>query len=230
MFKELEIIEGIFITENKNRFLCDVLINGRIEECYVPNSSKVEKYLNLKSKIVLLSRNAGSRGRTRYSLFAVKYYNKYILLNLNKVNDLLKYYISTTELKKNTLYTIKNEIILNGYKADLVIREPALNKEKMIEAKAIIDIRHSTYFPKVYSERAIKQLLHIKSLLIDGHKIEYYLVSLSPIVRKVSIDSSFTEYYLLFNECIENGLIVKGISVHLGRNKEVSFQRLKIEL
>ena len=38
------------------------------------------------------------------------------------------------------------------------------------------------------------------------------------------------EYYRLFNECIEEGLIVKGISVHLGRNKEVSFKRLKIEL
>jgi DNA-binding sugar fermentation-stimulating protein len=229
MFKDLEIIEGIFIKASKHRFLCNVLINGQIEECYVANSSKVEKYINLFNKPVLLSRNLGTSGRTRYSLFAVKYYGKYILLNLNKVNDLLNYYISETEMKETDLYTIRQEEVLNGYKADLVIRETTLNKEKMIEAKAIIDVRNSTHFPKTHSDRAIKQLLHIKSLLDEGHNFEYYLVSLSPIVRKVSIDSSFEEYYQLFNECIKKGLKVKGISVDFGRDKEVSFKKIGIE-
>lgn len=227
MFENIEIIEGIFIKESKNRFLCDVLINGQIEECYVANSSKVEKYINLRNKPVLLTRNEGTKGRTRFSLFAVKYYSKYIVLNLNKVNDILNQYLRETELKENE-YSISQEVSLNGYKADLVIRETAVNKEKMIEAKAIIDVRHSTQFPKTHSERAIKQLRKIRSLLDDGHNIEYYLVSLSPIVKKVSIDSSFTEYYQLFNECIQKGLNVKGITVEFGRDIDISFKKLKI--
>lgn len=229
MFENLEIIEGIFIKESKNRFLCDVLINGQVEECYVPNSSKVEKYINLRNKIVLLSKNTGLKGRTRFSLFAVKYYKKYILLNLNKVNDLLSYYFKEIDKEDSNLYTIKREGIFNGYKADLIIGETGL-KEKMIEAKAIIDIKHSTTFPKVHSERAINQLINIKTLLEDGHSIEYYLVSLSPIVRKVSIDKAFKEYYKLINECMERGLMIKGISVHLRKDNSVSFKKLNIDL
>lgn len=229
MFENLKVIEGIFIKESKNRFLCDVLINGQIEECYVANSSKVEKYINLRNKSILLRRNEGKKARTRFSLFAVKYFSKYIVLNLNKVNDFLNYYLRATELKQTEIYTISQDEILNGYKADLVIRETALSKEKMIEAKATIDVRHSTQFPKTHSERAIKQLNKIRSLLDDGHSIEYYLVSLSPIVKEIRLDSSFTEFYHLFNECIEKGLVIRGISVDFGRDKEVSFKKLQIE-
>lgn len=229
MFGDIEYSEGIFIKESKNRFLCEVLINGVAEECYVPNSYKVGKYLNVRNKTVLLTTNSGNKGRTRYSLFAVKYYGKYILLNLNKVNDLLNYYIREIEMKKSNLYTISQEEILNGYKADLVIRDTNLN-EKMIEAKAVIDIKHFTSFLKVHSERAIKQLLKIKSFLEKGHKVDYYLVSLSPIVRVVSLDNSFSEFYRLFFECLEKGLRVKGISVDFVENNEVSFKKLKIEL
>jgi sugar fermentation stimulation protein A len=152
----------------------------------------------------------------------------YIVLNLNKVNDLLNQYLRETELKE-TEYSISQEVSLNGYKADLVIKETAGSNQKMIEAKAIIDVRHSTKFPKTHSERAIKQLLKIRSLLDDGHNIEYYLVSLSPIVRKVSVDSTFEEYYQLFNECIKKGLKLKGISVDFGRDKVVSFKKVRIE-
>lgn len=229
MFGDIEFSEGIFIKESKNRFLCEVLINGVVEECYVPNSSKIGKYLNVRNKTVLLTTNTGTKGRTRYSLFAVKYYGKYILLNLNKVNDLLSYYIREIEIKKSNPYTISREEILNGYKADLVIRDTNLN-EKMIEAKAVIDTKHTTSFPKVHSDRAIKQLLKIKAFLEKGHKVEYYLVSLSPIVRVVRIDNSFSEFYKLFFECIEKGLIVKGISVDFVGNNEVSFKKLIIEL
>jgi DNA-binding sugar fermentation-stimulating protein len=31
-------LKGFSFKKSKNRFLCDVLINGQVEECYVANS------------------------------------------------------------------------------------------------------------------------------------------------------------------------------------------------
>ena len=43
-----ELIEGIFKSESKNRFLCKVLIMGNELECYLPSSSKLSPLINLK--------------------------------------------------------------------------------------------------------------------------------------------------------------------------------------
>lgn len=228
MFKEMETIEGLFIKESKNRFLCEVLIDGRVEECYVPSSSRIENYLNLTNKKVLLTMNVGKNVRTRFSLFAVVYYNKYVLLNLNKVNEILSYYIGKYEFNDCQMYTIKREEVINGYKSDLVIKESPYIEEKIIEAKGIIDIRKETHFPKVHSDRAIKQLTHINSLLESNRKVEYYFISLSPIVKKVSINDPSSEYCKLLYKCIDRGLKVKGISVTLDVEKNLIFKKIKI--
>lgn len=230
MFSDLEIIEGTFIKESKNRFLCEVLVDGMIEECYVPSSSRIENYLNLNNKKVLLSRNAGENIRTKYSLFAVYYYSKLILLNLNKVNDILIQYLLKNELDENEIFTIKKEEFINGYKSDLVIKEFNKPKEKIIEAKGIIDIRKEIHFPKVHSDRALKQLKNLKILLNNQYDVEYYFVSLSPIVKKVNITSSTPKYHNILCECLSNGLKIKGISIHIDKTMNINFEKLNINV
>ncbi|WP_214849123.1 DNA/RNA nuclease SfsA [Exiguobacterium sp. s193] len=230
MFNGTETIEGTFIKESKNRFLCEVLIDNQLVECYVPSSSRIENYLKLSNKKVLLTKNIGSKSRTKYSLFAVMYYNKYVILNLNKVNELLTYYIEQNEFVEAQIYTIEKEKTVNGYKTDLIIYEPLKSEEKIIEAKGIIGITREVLFPKVHSERALKQLEQISILLRNNYIVEYYFVSLSPIVKKVIINSSHSKYYKLLNECIENGLRLKGIGAILNKEKEVSFVKIKVEI
>lgn len=230
MFSELEIIEGTFIKESKNRFLCEVLVDGTIEECYVPSSSRIDNYLKLNKKKVLLSRNIGKNVRTKYSLFAVYYYNKFILLNLNKVNDILIQYLSETVLDEKQIYTIKKEEFINGYKSDLVIKEFNNPLGKIIEAKGIIDIRKEIHFPKVHSDRALKQLMNIKTLLKNHYDVEYYFVSLSPIVKKVNITSLTPEYFKILCECLNSGLKIKGISINIDRKMNIEFNKLNINI
>lgn len=230
MLNKIETIEGTFIRESKNRFLCEVLIDNQMVECYVPSSSKIGNYLKLENKRVLLTKNIGSQSRTKYSLFAVMYYNKYIILNLNKVNELLACYIETNELVKSQIYTIKKEKTVNGYKTDLIIYESLNSEERIIEAKGIIGITREVLFPKVHSERALKQLKQINILLKNNFTVEYYFVSLSPIVKKVVINNLYGEYHKLLNECIKNGLKLKGIGAVLNNNKEVSFFKIKVDV
>ncbi|WP_158289638.1 DNA/RNA nuclease SfsA [Paenibacillus flagellatus] len=208
-----ETIKGIFIKESKNRFLCTVLINGLVNECYVPSSSRIENYLELHNREVLLTKNQSKKKRTEYSLFAVKYYNKYILINLNMINSIVQFMIQENKLKTLSGFSIKREQLINRYKADLLLE----NEEGIrivIEVKGIISSKQEVMFPSIYSERAILQLSRIKQLLQAGEKVSYIIVSLSPTVRRIILDDTYREYYHSFKECLELGMQVQAFSVN----------------
>ena len=79
-------IEGIFIKELKNRFLCEVLIDGVSTVCYVPSSCHLGNFLDLQSKKVLLVRTQTPKSRTQYALFAIPYKRSQIILNTSMAN------------------------------------------------------------------------------------------------------------------------------------------------
>lgn len=215
-----EIIEGIFLYENKNRFLCKVLINETIEECYIPSSSRLDKYINLRNKNVLLTKNKSTGAKTQYSVFAVKYYNRYIMLNLSIVNRFLKDEIRNLykDLQFDDIYT---ERYIEDYKADIVLGG---NSNLIIEAKGLIATSKSAIFPSVYSQRSIDQLKKIKKLLCKGHIVNYYYVSLSPIVREITVNNSQKEYKELLRDCIRCGLVVKGLSL-IFKDNNINFYK-----
>jgi len=221
------IINGKFISESKNRFLCNVLINGSVEECYIPSSSRLENYLNLNNKDVILTVNKGKNTRTKYSVFAVKYYGKYIVLNLNLVNKLVEKYINRSNNYGDD-YTIFKEKKISNYKADIIID----NKKELtiVEAKGIIGIRKNVIFPSVFSERAIDQLNKVNELLENGMKVEYYFVSLSPIVDRVIINNKEPNFKSLLSECINKGMKVNGFNINYMDKKISINKRIKIEI
>ena len=88
--KELGYIDGIFIRELKNRFLCEVKIDGKVEECYVPSSCHLSNFLHLKGKRVLLVPTQGKNPRTRYALYAAPYRRNYIVLNTSLSNVVIE--------------------------------------------------------------------------------------------------------------------------------------------
>jgi DNA-binding sugar fermentation-stimulating protein len=211
---EDEIIEGVFLEEKKNRFLCNVLIGEDVQECYIPSASKLENYLKLKGKKILLKKNNNDKSRTKYSVFAVQYYGKYIILNLMYVNKILEEHI-----KLNYEYeAMSKEKYIDSYKADFLV----LNNEKtVIEAKGIIATTKTVLFPKVYSSRAIYQLEAILELLKKGWKAEYYLISLSPFVKQIKLNNNLVhlEYWRLLKECTDNGMLLKGFNVCYENNE-----------
>lgn len=213
----LTTIEGTFLEECSNRFLCKVLINNKIEECYVPSSSKLSNYIKLKNKKVLLTTNINPKARTKYSLFAVKYYNKYIMLNLNIVNKLLLNHL----INSDTL-SYKVEHRIGNYKCDIFFPD----ENHIVEAKGIICTTKSCIFPLVSSDRSISQLKEISNLLTQGYKVSYYLVSLSPIVKSINLDESH-EFTKLIKECLNLGMNLSAFKIEY-INNIFSFSALKI--
>ncbi|WP_181217589.1 DNA/RNA nuclease SfsA [Bacillus subtilis] len=223
-----ELVEAVFVKESKNRFLCEVLIDNALEECYVSSSSRLQNYIKLKNKKVWLTRNR-KKGRTKYALFAVQYYNKYILLNLNKVNDFLVEYLSLTNMQNN--FELYKEKFIDNYKADIILQDEKNSlRNIIIEAKGIIGVNNEMLFPKVHSDRAIEQLKKIKNLLIEGKNVEYFFVSLSPIVKTVTLNKGHKQYSDLFLDCVGKGLIVRGISVQLNESGKIFYNKIRIQL
>lgn len=196
---------GVFVRELKNRFLCEVKIDGKLEECYVPSSCHLSNFLQLEDKKVLLVPTQTPSSRTKYALFAVPFKKSYIVLNTSMANRTIEGGLQGRRFsylgkRKEWLKEYK----IDGYKADLYIP----STKTIIEIKSIISTKEPAIFPTVYSERTINQLKQIQQLLVNGYRVCFIIVSLHPYIKNVTIDKS-TEFYSELSKCLEGGLIVK---------------------
>ena len=204
-------VTGVFIRELKNRFLCEVKIDGKVEECYVPSSCHLSNFLHLKGKRVLLVPTQGKNPRTRYALYAAPYRRNYIVLNTSLSNVAVEKGIHNRRfsyLGKRTL--VQKEHSIEGYKADLYIPQT----KTIVEIKSVLSEKNEAVFPTVFSERTQNQLKNIQEMLDKGYNVAFIIVSLNPYVKKLTIDKS-TEFYSELTRCIENGMEIRAYTSHL---------------
>lgn len=220
---DLGFVIGVYKRELKNRFLCEVQIGNKDIVCYVPSSCHLSNFLQLEGKRVLLVPTTTSRTRTSFALFAVPYKRSYIVLNTSIANRAME---GALHGKRFSFLGKRKEVIkehtVNGYKSDLFL--PATNT--IIEIKSIISANINANFPTVYSERTINQLKAIYSLLRNGYKVCFAIVSLNPYVKSIQIDTT-TEFYSELLKCKEAGLILKAYTCRIQNdkvliNKEIS--------
>ncbi len=220
-----ELILGIFIQEKNNRFLCDVLINGVVEECYVPSSCHISHFIDLRGESVLLKHNLTKKTRTKYSLYALLKEGHEIPLELALANRVVE-----SEITRRMFCIlgdrrhIKKETFVHGYKCDLFIEDT----NTIIEVKSILSLERFALFPTIKSERSTKQLLELKELLFDGYSVFYFFVSLSPTVKRIGINSAFTEYRKAFDNCIDAGMKYDAFSVGILNSHPIITKRLPI--
>ncbi len=201
-------IKGVFCTEVKNRFLCEVDIEGVPTLCYVPSSCRMDNFFNLAGKEVLLLPTSTPSAKTAYSLFAIAYKKNYIVLNSSIANTLVEQNLSGRRfslLGKRKL--VLREHTVDGYKCDFFI----CDSETLVEVKSIITMNTTAIFPSIHSQRAIEQLQAIKMHLEQGKPACYIIVSLNPYVKEIVLDKDM-QIYSNFIECISLGMKILGIS------------------
>ena len=195
-------IPGIFLSELKNRFLCEVKIDGKVEECYVPSSCHLSNFLQLKGKRVLLVPTQGKNPRTRYALYAAPYRRNYIILNTSLSNVAIEKGINNRRfsyLGKRS--DVQKEHSVDGYKADIYIP----NTKTIVEIKSVLSNKDEAIFPTVYSERTQNQLKRIQEMLDKGYNVVFIIVSLNPYIKKITIDKS-TGFYSELMKCLGKGM------------------------
>lgn len=203
--------EGIFQRELKNRFLCEVNIDGVDTVCYVPSSCHLSNFMNLEGKRVLLLPNATKGSRTKYAVFAVPCKRSYIVLNSSLANRAVEGSIHSRRfsfLGKRQQYIKEHSI--DGYKTDFYLPDA----KTIVEVKSLITPSSSALFPTVYSERALQQLKRLKDLCANGYRVCFLIVSLNPYVKTITLDTT-TEFFALLEACTRSGMILKAFSSRL---------------
>ncbi len=217
---------GIFKRELKNRFLCEVDIDGESTVCYVPSSCHLGNFINLQDKSVILVPTQSKGTRTKYALFAVPYKKSYILLNTTMANRAVEGSIARrmfSYLGKRK--SICKEHYIEGYKSDLFIEDT----NTIIEIKSLLSINEYASFPSLYSERSLVQLEGLRDLLDMGYHVHYIIVSLNPYVKTISLNRTSHFAELLF-DCINQGLTISAYTCALKDNRIIIKSRIPIEM
>lgn len=207
----LEFIEGTFVKELKNRFLCEIEIAGENVVCYVPSSCHLSNFLKLEGKKVYLVRNMSKNTRTQYALFAVPYKRNFIVLNTSMANRAVEQGIRSRRFSYiGKRKKVLKELSIDNYKCDLYLPE----SDTVIEIKSVISTNTKAKFPTVYSERTLHQLERLNSFLEEQKKVCFMIVSLNPYVTSISLDTE-TKFYKALEKCLNNGLVLRAYAVRL---------------
>lgn len=217
-------IIGTFKKELKNRFLCEVQIDEEDVVCYVPSSCHLSNFLQLEGKKVLLVPTQTPNARTQYALFAVPYKRNYIILNTSIANKIIeksihRKYFSFLGERKNSI----KEHTIEGYKTDLFFP----STKTIVEIKSVISIADNAIFPTVYSERTLNQLNNIYKLLNSGYRVCFFIISLHPYVKSVTIDKN-SEFYKALQRCLDAGLIIKAYTSRLTNHSPAIEKEIQI--
>ena len=192
--KYKNICEGVFL-DRPNRFIANVLINGKEEKVHVKNTGRCRELLQLGAKLWLEDfSDAESTRKTKYDVIAVK---KKIdggerMINMdsqapNKVaeeallNGTLKLPGFTQELllvkREKTFGKSRFDLYVEGYDE----KDPAVIKKAFVEVKGCtLEKNGVAMFPDAPTERGVK---HIREL-VEAKKAGYEAAILIVIQMK----------------------------------------------
>lgn len=128
--------EGV-ISSRPNRFIMNVLIDGRLEKCHCPSTGRIGS-IKFEDVPCLLSRSKNPDRKTRYtveafSLDAVGNANKsWIGINQTKANEYVEFFIRSGALKKmlGDVREVKREVALGRSRIDFLV-----NRTDYLEVK-----------------------------------------------------------------------------------------------
>ena len=89
----------------------------------------------------------------------------------------------------------------------------------------MLSFEKSAVFPSVYSKRAVRQLEMISSLLEQGYKGCYVIVSLNSAVDEIRINRDERQFYASFCRCVDKGMNYRGYAVALKNNKAIVIKK-----
>lgn len=220
-------VYGVFKEEIKNRFLCIVNINGKDTICYIPSSCRLSNFIDLKNRVVILKPIKKKDARTKYSVYAVKYRNSFIILNLSEANSIIEQQINRRIFSfLGNRESVMREKTIYGYKSDLYISDT----DTIVEIKSLLTIEKKAMVPSVFSERGNRQLLDLKQLLLNRHKVCYIFVSLYSGVKAIYFNADQREYMSALNECIAYGMTLCAFSICMHDGVPVIKSTIKVNM
>lgn len=225
--KYQNIYEGVFL-DRPNRFIANVLINGKKEKVHVKNTGRCKEILVKGTKIYLEKSNNPNR-KTRYSLISAYKKNKLINIDSQVPNQVVFEAIEANEIKElKNVDILKREVTFENSRFDIYFEKN--NEKGFVEVKGVtLESNGLSLFPDAPTERGTKHIKEMIKAIEKGYKgYIFFLVQIKGIKKftpNTIMDKNFSEALIKASKKGVNILaynsIVKKDSIKIGKEVEI---------
>ena len=170
--KYKKIIEGVFISR-PNRFVANVVINGKEEVCHVKNTGRCKELLIPGARVYLEESDNPNR-KTRYDLIAV--YKGDILVNMDSQipNAAVQEWIEEGHFFADISY-VKREVTFGNSRFDLYAEYG--DRKAFIEVKGVtLEQNGIARFPDAPTQRGVKHVEELCECRARGYEADIIFV------------------------------------------------------
>lgn len=170
-----KILEGTFL-KRPNRFIAQIMINGKEETCHVKNTGRCKELLVPGAKVYVEESDNPNR-KTKYDLIAV--YKGEVLVNMDSQipNAAVQEWLAEEHLFRH-ISCLKREVTYGASRFDLYARyqdESGQEKMAFLEVKGVtLEQDGVARFPDAPTQRGIKHIEELCRCMEDGY--EAYLI------------------------------------------------------
>ena len=219
--------EGIFL-ERPNRFIANVLIDGKKEKVHVKNTGRCKEILTKGTKVYLEKSNNPNR-KTKYSLISAYKEDQLINIDSQVPNKVVFDAIKSNRIKElENIKVLKREVTFGNSRFDLYFEK---DKESgFIEVKGVtLENNGLSLFPDAPTERGTKHIKEMIKVVESGLKgYIFFLIQMENIkyfTPNTSMDEKFSNALIEANKKGVNILaynsIVKEDSIKINEKIEV---------
>lgn len=196
------LVEGI-ILRRPNRFLMEVLIQGKRELCHCPCTGRIANITFTQIPCLVSTKTAQQQRKTNYTVEAISLnepeaINKHwIGINQNKANRYIEYFLQTNQLKRivNCQHPILREQVLGDAKLDFMVENYYLEVKTPLIILPLqpsfitnpqLQIKPKTDF--IVYERFIRHLRQLSASLADHQRaflLLFYMFDAAPFIPPV---------------------------------------------
>ncbi len=195
------IVKGEFI-DRPNRFIANVLVNGKTELCHVKNTGRCKELL-IKGVTVYLQKSDNPNRKTKYDLIAVQKGDRLINMDSQIVN-----YVALENLPQmfeNITY-VKPEYKYGNSRFDIYVETET--DKIFIEVKGVtLENDGVVRFPDAPTERGVKHLNELQKAVTEGYKAYVVFVVQMDNVQYFEPNSiTHPEFSQALKQADENGV------------------------
>lgn len=205
--KYASIVEGTFIKRD-NRFIAQVLIEGKCETVHVKNTGRCKELLIEGSK-VFLEPSSNEQRKTRYSLVAIMKGQELINMDSQVPNQVVAEAMGENpylQEKFEQLTLVKREVKYGDSRFDLYYE--TASKKGFIEVKGVTLFEEGVArFPDAPTSRGAKHLKELQKSLLDGYEsYVFFLIQGSGIHRFEPNEKTDPDFAKALQEANEAGV------------------------
>lgn len=219
------IVKGEF-QDRPNRFIANVLINGKTEVCHVKNTGRCRELLT-KGATVYLQKSNNPNRKTKYDLIAVQKGERIVNMDSQIVNYVALEYLP--QMFENITY-VKPECKYGNSRFDIYVETET--DKIFIEVKGVtLENDGVVRFPDAPTERGIKHLKELQKAVTEGYKAYVlFVVQMDNVLYFEPNRITHPEFAETLNLASKNGVSVLAYQCHVTSESIIMKNKIPVKI